>query len=63
LLSGDEVVAVLYGDNAVTQRPIEDTASLEVFLSQAGFAFQTAGRARPPLDVNLVTRELIPVRV
>jgi len=47
MISGDEVVGVLYGDNAVTQRPIEDTAGLEVFLSHAGFAFQNVRELQP----------------
>ncbi|HUJ12570.1 MAG TPA: response regulator [Thermoanaerobaculia bacterium] len=42
MLCGNDVVGVLYGDNSVSQRPIEDTLGLEVFLSQAGFAFQNS---------------------
>ena len=63
VLSGDDVVGVLYGDNGVNRRPIEDTSGLEIFLSQAGFALHNVTRAKPALDVNLVTRELQPVRV
>jgi CheY-like chemotaxis protein len=52
MLSGEEVVGILYGDNAISHRPIEDTAGLEIFLSQAGFAFQNilalAGRELQP---------------
>lgn len=41
MLSGSEVVGVLYGDNAVHHQPIADTVGLEVFLAQAGVAFHT----------------------
>jgi CheY-like chemotaxis protein len=36
------VVAVLYGDNLPDNRPIGDTESLEIFLSQAGVAMEKA---------------------
>ena len=42
LLSGGEVVAVLYGDNYPENLPIGDTDSLEIFLSQAGVAMEKA---------------------
>lgn len=42
IVSGGEVVAVLYGDNFPEQRPIGDTDSLEIFLSQAGMAMEKA---------------------
>ncbi len=41
MLSGSEVVGVLYGDNAVRHHPIADTLGLEIFLTQAGVAFHT----------------------
>lgn len=40
MLSGDKVIGLLYGDDAVNHRPVDDALGLEVFLSQAGFAFQ-----------------------
>ena len=39
MLNGQRVVGVLYGDNAGHRRPIDDTLGLEIFLTQAGFAF------------------------
>lgn len=42
----NEVVGLLYGDNAEHKVPIDDTSGLEIFLDQAGFAFSTAARAR-----------------
>ncbi len=42
ILSGGEVIAILYGDNFPEQRPIGDTDSLEIFLSQAGMAMEKA---------------------
>ncbi|TWJ26381.1 response regulator [Geobacter argillaceus] len=42
ILSGGEVVAILYGDNFPEQRSIGDTDSLEIFLSQAGIAMGKA---------------------
>ena len=42
ILSGGEVVAILYGDNFPEQRPLGDTDSLEIFLSQAGMAMEKA---------------------
>lgn len=42
LLSEGEVVAILYGDNYPEQKPIGDTDSLEIFLSQAGLAMEKA---------------------
>ncbi len=40
LVSEGRVVAVLYGDNLPEQKPIGDTESLEIFLSQAGLAME-----------------------
>lgn len=42
ITNGDEIVGILYGDNAVNRRAIDDTVGLEVFLSQAGCVFQNA---------------------
>jgi len=42
LISEGRVVAVLYGDNLPEQKPIGDTESLEIFLSQAGMAMEKA---------------------
>jgi hypothetical protein len=42
IISDGQVVAVLYGDNGDEQRPIGDTDSLEIFLSQAGIAMEKA---------------------
>ena len=42
LISEGRVVAVLYGDNLLDEKPIGDTESLEIFLSQAGLAMEKA---------------------
>ena len=42
LISEGRVVAVLYGDNLPDEKPIGDTESLEIFLSQAGLAMEKA---------------------
>jgi hypothetical protein len=42
ILFGSELVGVFYGDNAKYRQPITETAGLEVFLAQAGRAFQRA---------------------
>ncbi len=42
ILSEGSVVAVLYGDNLPEKKPIGDTDSLEIFLSQAGIAMEKA---------------------
>lgn len=42
IVSGGEVVAVLYGDNQSEHRPIAGTEALEIFLSQAGVAMEKA---------------------
>jgi CheY-like chemotaxis protein len=42
LISEGEVVAILYGDNLPDGRPLGDTDSLEIFLSQAGVAMEKA---------------------
>jgi hypothetical protein len=40
IISEGKVVAVLYGDNFPVSRPLGDTDSLEIFLSQAGMAME-----------------------
>lgn len=40
IISEGKVVAVLYGDNFPAKRPLGDTDSLEIFLSQAGMAME-----------------------
>jgi hypothetical protein len=42
VISEEKVVAVLYGDNLPEEKPIGDTDSLEIFLSQAGLAMEKA---------------------
>jgi hypothetical protein len=42
LISEGRVVAVLYGDNLPDNKPVGDTESLEIFLSQAGLAMEKA---------------------
>jgi CheY-like chemotaxis protein len=40
ILSEGKVVAILYGDNLPDNKPVGDTDSLEIFLSQAGLAME-----------------------
>jgi len=42
IMQGGRVVGILYGDNAEHRVPIDSTAGLEIFLSQAGFALEKA---------------------
>lgn len=42
ILNKDEVVGVLYGDNAENRAPIDEVSGLEIFLSHAGFAIRNA---------------------
>jgi len=42
LISGNEVIALLYGDNAVTKRAIKGLEALEIFMVQAGIAMENA---------------------
>jgi DNA-binding NarL/FixJ family response regulator len=42
ILNKDEVVGILYADNASNRAPIEEVSGLEIFLSQAGFALRNA---------------------
>ncbi|HEV8657437.1 MAG TPA: response regulator [Thermoanaerobaculia bacterium] len=42
IMHNERAVGILYGDNAVHRAPIESMTGLEIFLSQAGYAFGTA---------------------
>lgn len=42
LISNNEVIALLYGDNALTKRQIKDLEGLEIFMVQAGIAMENA---------------------
>ncbi|MFQ5458905.1 MAG: hypothetical protein ACE5FC_10720, partial [Myxococcota bacterium] len=42
VIAGENVVAVLYGDNIPGKTPVRNTEALEIFLSQAGLAFEKA---------------------
>lgn len=48
LMSNDQVVAVLYGDNGQSASPVGDTRGLEIFLGEVGIALEKALR-RPPV--------------
>jgi len=42
LVSGRQVLGLLYGDNGVSRRPIGDLRGLEIFVLQAGTALHSA---------------------
>jgi CheY-like chemotaxis protein len=42
IMQNERAVGILYGDNAENRAPIDSMAGLEIFLSQAGFAFGNA---------------------
>ncbi|HSP06998.1 MAG TPA: response regulator [Acidobacteriota bacterium] len=42
LISNNDVIALLYGDNALTKRTIKDLEGLEIFMVQAGIAMENA---------------------
>jgi CheY-like chemotaxis protein len=42
IMQGGRTIGILYGDNAEHRVPIDSTAGLEIFLSQAGFALEKA---------------------
>lgn len=42
IMHGGRAVGILYGDNAEHRAPIDSISGLEIFLSQAGFAFGNA---------------------
>lgn len=54
ILSEGHVVALIYGDNLPEQKPVGDTESLEIFLSQAGLAMEKA-----LLESRLGSRDVI----
>ncbi|HTP66553.1 MAG TPA: response regulator [Geobacteraceae bacterium] len=53
IVSEDKVVALLYGDNLPDKKPIGDTESLEIFLSQAGMAMEKAILQRRLMEKDL----------
>lgn len=53
LVDKDQLIGVLYGDNAEHRSPIDNTQGLEIFLAEAGFALHNAliaNRGRHALD-------------
>ncbi|MGZ5442109.1 MAG: response regulator [Thermoanaerobaculia bacterium] len=42
IMHGNRAIGILYGDNAEHRAPIDSMTGLEIFLSQAGFAFGNA---------------------
>jgi len=46
LMSRDQVVAVLYGDNGQSEAPVGDTRGLEIFLGEVGLALEKSLRGR-----------------
>jgi CheY-like chemotaxis protein len=42
IMQGERAIGILYGDNAEHRVPIDSTAGLEIFLSQAGYALGKA---------------------
>lgn len=42
IMHGGRTIGILYGDNAEHRAPIDSMTGLEIFLSQAGYAFGTA---------------------
>lgn len=42
IMHGNRAIGILYGDNAEHRAPIESMTGLEIFLSQAGYAFGNA---------------------
>jgi hypothetical protein len=47
LMSHDQVVAVLYGDNGQSSSPVGDTRGLEIFLGEVGMALEKFLRRAP----------------
>lgn len=47
IVHNGRTIGILYGDNATHRAPIEQLTGLEVFLSQAGYAFGNAVAASP----------------
>lgn len=52
IISEGRVIAVLYGDNLPENRPVSNTESLEIFLSQAGLAMERALLERKLMESN-----------
>jgi CheY-like chemotaxis protein len=52
LISEGDIVAILYGDNVPDGKPIGDTDSLEIFLSQAGVAMEKGLLAQRLINKN-----------
>jgi DNA-binding NarL/FixJ family response regulator len=46
IMQGNRTIGILYGDNAEHRAPIDDITGLEIFLSQAGSAFESAASER-----------------
>ena len=42
ILHSNRTIGILYGDNAEHRAPIDTVSGLEIFLSQAGYAFGNA---------------------
>jgi hypothetical protein len=42
ILHANRAIGILYGDNAEHRAPIDSMTGLEIFLSQAGYAFGNA---------------------
>ena len=42
IMHGNRAIGILYGDNAEHRAPIDSMTGLEIFLSQAGYAFGNA---------------------
>lgn len=53
IVAGGKVVAVLYGDNLPEQRPVQNTEWIEIFLTQAGVAFEKAILERRIRELNV----------
>jgi hypothetical protein len=41
-MHANRTIGILYGDNAEHRAPIDSMTGLEIFLSQAGYAFSNA---------------------
>ncbi|HEV8374891.1 MAG TPA: response regulator [Candidatus Polarisedimenticolia bacterium] len=50
LMSHDQVVAVLYGDNGQSSSPVGDTRGLEIFLGEVGMALERFLHRPPPVE-------------
>lgn len=53
IVAGEKVVAVLYGDDLPEQKKVENTEALEIFLTQAGVAFEKAILERRIRELNV----------